>query len=219
MGKIKKIVNRIDSTKWFEFEVWYNTKNSFYIKGGYPDEIKKYVSDLRDARFEKLEELEHSITAVIEKYKINTRTSRNVIIVYVSIGHKNIQEIKSEHKNLYHGDLSSSINGYGMSFNFQLATEFGSKENNNTSYKNIYIKDGEYLTGYTDIHPNSGAAFIPFTPDNYQFCLNMAAMTNNLSEQIINFFGDKSEIQLLKAIRTNGIKAISQNNQNPIESQ
>lgn len=36
MPKFKTITKRIDTKTWFEFEVWYNTKDLFYIKDGFP---------------------------------------------------------------------------------------------------------------------------------------------------------------------------------------
>ena len=208
MPKIKTVYHRVTKEEKFSFDIWYNSKDMFYVKGGFPLKIMQYV-DTGNNYFQEIQQAERHIEAIIKEYILNTQNSREVIIIKLAIGQENISEIENENKWCYCGDQSSRVKGYGLSFNYELATEFGSKENKTLYYKRIDVENGKFIKTTTQINLYGYETFIPLTDENYKFCLDFCAMTNNLSEKIISFFGKNKTEDLIKAIQSNMIKSLN----------
>jgi hypothetical protein len=221
MPKVSKIEIRIKDIT-HTFDVFYSPKQDkqFHIPK-FPEDILKIVGKRAyevAERFERVIDLEKSVREVLEEYYERLSVQRKVIIYSLDFSQEFIMERKSidswagsnpeiklpKQFNSFHS-LREKTKGYGMSFDFCVATETKGAETK-------YLRQWKNNKGQVEMDSGgtrlqSGEMAIDWTPEREIFFENMRDAMTKMAIKFCDFFG-QDEKKLL-GIMDSGTKLLS----------
>ncbi len=166
------------------YELWFNTKDKFYLKTPLPLEIYDVLERVPMNGFEELVALKQALKHIEADYHRLKATSRKVIIFNLTIGSDSARE-----NNIggFANVIGKNIHGYGFAFEFDIAMEYD--DLGKKSYKLLTDKLG-YEIAY---HKNPYDKVMPYTDERFEALNQLKMLTSGLVIKLTGFFGNDIE--------------------------
>jgi hypothetical protein len=217
MPKIKTVFESFGG-KSEEFLIWYDNKQKFFIRGGFPMHIMNVLGDqIVTSQYDSPDDLTFAISQFAKDYNLAITTTRKVIIFSITMGDDTIDELELVGTK-YKGSVGNSNKGHGFSieFTFGMERKIGEKTVINElihfdPYKTKRLLKQETTSDdYDESHHTYNLrhdeTVIEWTPEREKFFFNLKGSITELCKKIIEFMG-KDDRQILKAIDS-GVKMI-----------